>query len=106
MDRKTVSVQVGERPSSVVISCADGACTYCGGKNGVQEHHLSPRVLFLDDADEWPRLMLCKRCHNRWHRIVGRAIRRMIEEEREAYIKLRSTVDPDDMLDPLERLEG
>ena len=44
-------------------------CEVCG-KGEAEKHHWSPRHLFGDEAERWPTAMLCRSCHQRWHKIV------------------------------------
>ncbi len=39
-----------------------------------QVHHVAPRHLFGEAADDWPIVWLCKSCHAEWHRIVTPAM--------------------------------
>lgn len=95
------------RASKVLITGPDGGCAYCGrNTTELEEHHLSPKVLFKEEADEWPTIMLCKRCHRRWHTRVNLAVVEAVAKQEKAYAAFRVMVDPDDMLDPLERIIG
>ena len=44
----------------------DGVCQRCSG-SGTEVHHTSPREVFGDDADNWPLIDLCRKCHAEWH---------------------------------------
>ena len=41
-------------------------CQRCGAL-GVEEHHIAPRALFGAEADEYPTVQLCVKCHRAWH---------------------------------------
>jgi hypothetical protein len=45
-------------------------CATCHRLAVVEYHHWAPSHLFGEEADYWPGSMLCRRCHERWHRIV------------------------------------
>lgn len=40
------------------------ACAVCGARGPVELHHLAPFV----DGYAWPTVLVCRRCHERWHR--------------------------------------
>lgn len=45
------------------------ACVVFGcDRPGVDEHHFAPRNTFLDEADNWPTVALCRQHHHEWHR--------------------------------------
>lgn len=44
-------------------------CAVCGTR-GSETHHWAPRHLFGAEADLWPTVRLCRRCHQRWYRVV------------------------------------
>ena len=46
------------------------ACPVCGTVAKLERHHLAPRNRFKD-AELWPQVDICARCHDRWHRIMG-----------------------------------
>lgn len=46
------------------------ACPICGTIAKLERHHLAPRNRF-GDAEMWPQVDICARCHDRWHRIMG-----------------------------------
>ena len=49
----------------------DSICQVKGcGRTDIELHHFAPRSLF-PDADNWPCLPLCVRCHKRWHDVTG-----------------------------------
>lgn len=45
-------------------------CEVCGSVGATQEHHWAPWHLFGEEAQRWPKSMLCQPCHTRWHQIV------------------------------------
>jgi len=46
-------------------------CPVCGELALLEEHHVAPRVAFGDEADRWPTVWVCRRCHERWHERTG-----------------------------------
>jgi len=39
---------------------------------GAEDHHTSPTCVFGDEADNWPRILLCVKHHTEWHqRMMG-----------------------------------
>lgn len=45
-------------------------CEKCHQFQLCEVHHVAPRALFGEQADEWPTLYLCRKCHEAWHSIV------------------------------------
>lgn len=45
-------------------------CEVCGERGSSEEHHWAPWYLFGDETDKWPRSVLCRGCHQRWHQTV------------------------------------
>lgn len=45
-------------------------CEVCGDQGTTEEHHWAPRHLFGDESYKWPTSLLCRACHQHWHRIV------------------------------------
>ena len=46
-----------------------GRCSRRGcEREAVEDHHFAPRAVFGQDADEWPRALLCVEHHIEWHR--------------------------------------
>ena len=45
-------------------------CEKCHTFQLCEVHHIAPRAFFGDDADAWPTVCLCRRCHETWHRLV------------------------------------
>lgn len=43
--------------------CARRGCEM----EAVEDHHFAPRAVFGDEADEWPRALLCREHHAEWH---------------------------------------
>lgn len=42
-------------------------CSRCGAL-GAETHHTYPRAIDgAEEADRWPTIWLCRRCHNLWH---------------------------------------
>src|SRR5690242_11431638 len=51
---------------------AEQFCARCGCRDKpLQKHHWAPRAVF-EDADDWPLSLLCRPCHDLWHRKMGR----------------------------------
>ena len=44
-------------------------CAKCNELTHVEDHHWAPRKYF-DNADDWPKSKLCRKCHAEWHRKV------------------------------------
>lgn len=44
-------------------------CEVCG-KGEAERHHWAPSCLFGDEAEKWPTSLLCRSCHQRWHKLV------------------------------------
>lgn len=61
----------------IVSRKADEPCQVlrCLNVGQLEEHHLAPYEFFGDDADRWPTIRVCKRCHDKWHDTInaGRA---------------------------------
>lgn len=55
----------------VTYGQSEHQCRACGDLGPTEVHHLAPRARF-HDADEWPQVVLCVRCHLRWHREADR----------------------------------
>ena len=59
--------QIDEFP--IIAEDAIKFCVVCG--NGeVELHHWAPKSMFKEDAEKWPKDVLCKNCHAQWHKIV------------------------------------
>lgn len=51
-----------------------GRCSRRGcDREAVEDHHFAPRAVFQEEADEWPRALLCQEHHAEWHRRMGAA---------------------------------
>ena len=50
--------------------CAVRGCTNIGTEN----HHIAPRSVFFEEAEDWPQFWLCIPHHRRWHDMTGLAI--------------------------------
>jgi hypothetical protein len=49
-----------------------GRCARLGcDREAVEDHHFAPRAKFGDEADDWPRALLCREHHIEWHRRMG-----------------------------------
>jgi len=46
-----------------------GICQRCNKHTHVEEHHWAPHK-FFKDADEWPKSLLCRECHEEWHSLM------------------------------------
>jgi len=53
----------------VLCSDAIAFCVVCGEK-GTEMHHWAPQSIFKDEAEKWPKDMLCLSCHKKWHKMV------------------------------------
>lgn len=49
-------------------------CTVCGEMGLLECHHLAPWAQFGAAADRWPTVMVCRPCHEEWHRRMGQPI--------------------------------
>lgn len=48
-------------------------CARCGDMTS-EEHHMYPRALEgLEEAERWPKVWICRKCHGRWHVQIIRA---------------------------------
>lgn len=51
-----------------------GRCSRRGcEREAIEDHHFAPRAVFQEEADEWPRALLCLEHHAEWHRRMGAA---------------------------------
>jgi hypothetical protein len=50
-------------------TCQTQPCARCGTFQHLELHHWAPQHLF-HDADMWPTSLLCRTCHQHWHRTV------------------------------------
>ena len=59
---------VGLDPSRIPILSRNEVvpCEKCGSEEGSEVHHWAPMHLF-EDAEDWPKSYLCRRCHMEWH---------------------------------------
>lgn len=64
MDLPDVTADASLEPCSV---CKEAAALEC--------HHLAPRELFGDEAEDWPTVQVCRPCHMRWHSVINTARR-------------------------------
>ncbi len=49
-------------------------CVACGAMAMLECHHLAPRAQFGDACNLWPTVMVCRSCHEEWHRRMGQPI--------------------------------
>lgn len=42
----------------------------CGKISFCEENHTAPRVFFGDSAEDFPKVWLCRECHEWWHRVL------------------------------------
>lgn len=42
----------------------------CGSTDGCELHHLAPRNVFGEAAEDWPQVLVCVDCHAHWHRMM------------------------------------
>jgi hypothetical protein len=54
---------------NVKIEQKFGLCERCGKEAHLEQHHWAPWKYF-DDADSWPKSMLCRECHEEWHQVM------------------------------------
>jgi len=45
-------------------------CEKCHTFQMCEVHHIAPRAFFGDEADSWPTLCLCRKCHEAWHTVM------------------------------------
>ena len=50
------------------------ACAVCSNMAILECHHLAPRAQFGAACDRWPTVMVCRTCHEEWHRRMGQPI--------------------------------
>jgi hypothetical protein len=60
-------------------------CARCGAI-GTEEHHWAPKA-FFEDAEEWPKSYLCKKCHDLWHLTLTIPLRTLRKKEIRADVK-------------------
>jgi hypothetical protein len=53
----------------VIMPECSSRCVVCGNRTA-ELHHWSPKAIFNDEAESWPKDYLCKPCHDKWHRMV------------------------------------
>jgi hypothetical protein len=47
-------------------------CSVCEKLAILESHHLAPRKRFgADEAERWPKVDVCRPCHDRWHEVMG-----------------------------------
>ena len=46
-------------------------CGVCREPALLELHHLAPREMFGDDCEKWPKVRVCRRCHECWHNVVN-----------------------------------
>jgi hypothetical protein len=83
-----------------VEGSAKATCPVCKRVAALEQHHLSPREIFGDECDAWPTVDVCRRCHERWHDLMGHPIGHHPEFE-DGYVGQAA-----DDRTPLERLAG
>jgi hypothetical protein len=85
----TCRTQTGPLPhfavlrTGVVIERLEVIADYRGGlgrcarrgceQEAVEDHHFAPRAIFREEAEEWPKALLCVEHHAEWHRRMGAA---------------------------------
>lgn len=57
-----------------------GVCGRCRSL-GVEVHHIAPRYIFHDVADEYPVVSLCRNCHEQFHETLAEYIRNQVDDE-------------------------
>jgi hypothetical protein len=53
----------------VIGRCARRGCD----QEAIEDHHFAPQAVFREEADDWPRALLCREHHMEWHRRMGAA---------------------------------
>ena len=52
-------------------------CPICAGYFvALENHHLAPREFFGEECELWPKVAVCRGCHERWHALMGQSIGR------------------------------
>lgn len=55
-----------------------GHCERCNVYTHLEEHHWAPYKIFGNDAESWPKSMLCRKCHEEWHqKVTGDLVRKV-----------------------------
>lgn len=68
------NVRVADLPVVADYRGGLGRCSRRGCElEAVEDHHFAPRAVFRDEADDWPRALLCQTHHAEWHRRMGAA---------------------------------
>jgi hypothetical protein len=63
-----MGVVISELPVVADYRGGLGRCSRRGcDREAVEDHHFAPRAVFGDEADEWPRALLCVGHHSEWH---------------------------------------
>lgn len=74
--KKNLPKEILEQDPVLILPLKQGTCARCKEYKIVEEHHWAPRKYF-NDADNWPKSMLCRSCHEEWHQVMtGDLIRR------------------------------
>ena len=73
---KTKTAQFYERKNITIM------CRVCNAV-GAEMHHWAPKHIFGDEAERWPKDLLCRTCHARWHNMVTPNMAQMKEDGRE-----------------------
>lgn len=63
-------------PMRTLASTPDAPCEVCGSIAKLERHHLAPRNIFGDACERWPTVLVCRPCHEEWHRKVDGSIDR------------------------------
>lgn len=46
-------------------------CDVCHRLGPTAQHHVAPRKIFGDAAEDWPIVYVCGLCHDEWHTVTG-----------------------------------
>jgi len=67
--KSDVPLDVLNGGTEVIIEQKRGICERCKKEARLEQHHWAPWK-FFDDADSWPKSMLCRACHTEWHQVM------------------------------------
>ena len=81
---KYFDIRVEEIPierTNACLSCDGDGCAQCSSQcercrsySQIEAHHIAPSALF-QDSNYWPVILLCRLCHQEWHRVVTPGMR-------------------------------
>lgn len=67
--KKDVPIEIRNGDPAKTYHQKKGKCQRCGITTYLEEHHWAPWKYF-EDADNWPKSMLCRACHEEWHQVM------------------------------------